>query len=221
VAPCSNRARQCCGVTVGRGILTGPSAWIGASRAALCGHDGEHRNSWTTNRSDTDRRTNTVARHRSSALSNAAPHPLECSLAEPCRTDRGDQKVRLRVAVVDQKAEGPSADLAHYFFGVFTCFGFRFSRPRLSLLTPAVCHESLKLLHDFKSAARGAYLRALRTSVSRSSPGGVWSPGYLSSVGGNCRRCVPLPESFPLQRLARCLPGAQGNLQSFETCLHD
>ena len=25
-----------------------------------------------------------------------------------------------------------------YFFGVFTCFGFRFSRPRLSLLTPAV-----------------------------------------------------------------------------------
>lgn len=28
-----------------------------------------------------------------------------------------------------------------YFFVVFTCFGFRFSRPRLSLLISSVCHE--------------------------------------------------------------------------------
>ena len=38
-----------------------------------------------------------------------------------------------------------------YFFGVFTCFGFRFSRPRLSLLTPAVCHESLNLHQTISS----------------------------------------------------------------------
>jgi hypothetical protein len=41
-----------------------------------------------------------------------------------------------------------------YFFGVFTCFGFRFSRPRLSLLTPAVCHESLNLPERFQVRAR-------------------------------------------------------------------
>ena len=29
-----------------------------------------------------------------------------------------------------------------YFFGVFFCLGFLFSRPCLSLLMPAVCHES-------------------------------------------------------------------------------
>jgi hypothetical protein len=31
----------------------------------------------------------------------------------------------------------------NYFLGVFTCFGFLFSRPRLSLLMSAVCHDSL------------------------------------------------------------------------------
>ena len=30
---------------------------------------------------------------------------------------------------------------ANYFFGVLTCFGFLFSRPRLSLLISVVCHD--------------------------------------------------------------------------------
>ena len=59
--------------------------------------------------------------------------------------DRGDQaEVRLGLAAVEQRRK-IRAGVPDYFLGVFTCFGFRFSRPRLSLLTPAVCHESLNL----------------------------------------------------------------------------
>jgi hypothetical protein len=77
--------------------------------------------------------------------------------------DRSNLKERPKYRPFDNgKPQRPAPD---YFFGVFTCFGFRFSRPRLSLLTPAVCHDSLNLHPTISSRPRESLVNSYRIAA--------------------------------------------------------